>query len=484
VNPLALIPLIVWWAVSPGADYVRGMALARQGRWTEARAAFQAGAAKAPRDKRFPLELAGVAYRLGSRESARAYLRRALALDPADGYGNEFLGTIYFLDGNLEAALKYWNRARRPRIEAVRWEPEPRLKGELADRALVFAPSEILLLEDYRATQKRLDFLGIFSRSTIGLSARQDNTFDVIVRAPERRASWLSFVRGLPFETVYAELPDIRGSGVNLASMFRWDANKRRVQAGVAFPLARDPGWRLRMGFNARDENWSVPGAGDFRLRKAEASLDLAHATGTGTEWSAGFTASSRSVAVSRDGFALEARASLRRDLLRIPERRFVLSGVASGALGRMFEGDAALFGKSEAGIEAVWRALRARLRTGALAGGAPFDQVFMLGAGRDTELWLRGHPAVRNGKNGSGPLGREFALANIDWQPVLWRAGFFTLGAGPFLDAGRAWRGPAQSRWLADPGMQATARLAAGPAVSVSWSRRTIFISVSPLNW
>lgn len=484
MNPLALIPLIVWWAVSPGADYIRGMALARQGRWTEARAAFDAGAAKAPCDKRFPLELAGIAYKQGSRARAKEYLHRALALDSADEYGNEFLGTVYFLDGNLEAALKYWNRARRPRIESVRWEPEPRLNGALADRALVFAPAETLLLREYRATRKRLDFLDVFSRSTIALSARDDNAFDVIVRAPERSVSWLSFARGLPFETVYAEMPDIRGSGVNLASMVRWDANRRRVQAGVALPLARDPGWRLRVGFDARDENWSVPGAGDFSLREAEASLNLAHATETGTEWSAGFTVSSRTAAMSRDGFALTARASIRRDLLRIPEHQFVLAGVASGALGRMFEGNAALFGKGEAGIEAMWHALRARLRTGALSGEAPFDEMFVLGVDRDTGLWLRGHPAVRDGKNGSGPLGREFSLANIDWQPVLWRPGFLTLSAGPFLDAGRAWRGPAPSPWLADPGIQATAQLPAGPAVSVSWSRRTIFVSVSPLNW
>ncbi|HKS94930.1 MAG TPA: hypothetical protein VJV74_02230, partial [Terriglobia bacterium] len=50
-------------APSPNLDYYRGIALARLGRWPEAKQAFAAGRKLAPRDKRFPIELAGVAYR-------------------------------------------------------------------------------------------------------------------------------------------------------------------------------------------------------------------------------------------------------------------------------------------------------------------------------------------------------------------------------------------------------------------------------------
>src|SRR5215472_2316828 len=50
-------------------------------------------------------------------------LRIALRLDRTDIYANNFLATIYFLEGNLEAALKYWNRAGKPRIEEVRTSP-------------------------------------------------------------------------------------------------------------------------------------------------------------------------------------------------------------------------------------------------------------------------------------------------------------------------------------------------------------------------
>lgn len=382
MSPIAVIPLIAWWAVSASADYVRGMAMARQGRWVEARAAFESGAAKAPRDKRFPIELAGVAYRQGSRARAAAHLRRALALDAEDEYANEFLGTIYFLDGNTEAALGHWYRARRPRIEAVRWEPAPRLDPVLAGRALAFAPSEILLVEEYRATRRRLEFLGLFTGSAIALSSRDDGAFDAVVRAPERTAGWLSLARGLAFETVYAELPDIRGSGASLASMLRWDGNKRRAAVGFSSPLAGDPAWRVRLRAGARDENWSVPNTGEFNLRMIESSLDLMRLTEGGTEWSAGFSASSRTAAIPldgspREGFALQARGAVKRELLAVSWRRVTVSGSLSGSLGRMFEGDAPLFGKLEAGIDAHWRDVTARLRTGTVAGaaGRPLNQ-------------------------------------------------------------------------------------------------------------
>src|SRR6266852_2497976 len=109
------------------SDYERGMALARATRWIEAKEAFETGERQAPLDKRFPLELAGIAFKQGDYSAARRHLNRALLLDPRDSYANDFLATVYFLDGNLEAALKYWNRAGKPQIENVNIENELRV---------------------------------------------------------------------------------------------------------------------------------------------------------------------------------------------------------------------------------------------------------------------------------------------------------------------------------------------------------------------
>ncbi|HEY6370557.1 MAG TPA: hypothetical protein VIX37_08255, partial [Candidatus Sulfotelmatobacter sp.] len=82
-------------------EYEYGVALGHLERWDEARAALTAGSRLAPQDKRFPIELAGVAFKQKKQGLAIAHLRRALRLDPKDAYSNEFIATLYFLQGNV-----------------------------------------------------------------------------------------------------------------------------------------------------------------------------------------------------------------------------------------------------------------------------------------------------------------------------------------------------------------------------------------------
>src|SRR5436309_11470119 len=81
-----------------------GIALAHLGRWDDAERALKQGLRQQPGDKRFPLELAGVSFKQKKYAEAVNYLRRTLRLDPADSYANDFLASIYFLRGNVDAA--------------------------------------------------------------------------------------------------------------------------------------------------------------------------------------------------------------------------------------------------------------------------------------------------------------------------------------------------------------------------------------------
>ena len=149
-------------ARSPSADldFYYGTALAQEGRWEDAQRAFAAGARLQPGDKRFPLELAGVAFKQKRYPVAARHLRRALRLDPTDAYGNDFLGTVYFLQGNIAAALKYWNRVGKPQIVEVRSQPTPEVNAALLDRAMVFAPASVLRLPDLLTTEARRRWTG------------------------------------------------------------------------------------------------------------------------------------------------------------------------------------------------------------------------------------------------------------------------------------------------------------------------------------
>ena len=95
-------------------ELYRGLALARMQQWESARKTFLTGLVKHPRDARFFVELAGIAYREKRFPRAKRYLHHALSIDPQDAYSNDLLASIYFLEENLEAALKYWNRAGKP----------------------------------------------------------------------------------------------------------------------------------------------------------------------------------------------------------------------------------------------------------------------------------------------------------------------------------------------------------------------------------
>jgi predicted Zn-dependent protease len=125
---------------SADLNFYYGTALARLERWREAEDAFQSGLRLAPNDPRFPIELAGVSFKQKHYPQAARRLRQALKLAPRDIYANDFLGTIYFLQGNLEASLKYWNRVGKPQVVESRADPVPRVSTTLLDRAFAFRP--------------------------------------------------------------------------------------------------------------------------------------------------------------------------------------------------------------------------------------------------------------------------------------------------------------------------------------------------------
>ena len=246
-------------------DFYYGTALAQLGRWSDAQNAFAAGARLQPGDKRFPLELAGVAFKQKRYAAAARHLRRALHLDPADSYGNDFLGTIYFLQGNIEAALKYWNRVGKPQIVEVRSQPAPQVNAALLDRAMAFAPASVLRLPDLLTTEARVRGLEIFPRYQFDLQARDDGKFDILFRNRERdgwgqgklEKLFLLF-RGLPFQSITPEVYNLRHQAINFVSMYRWDAEKRRVLAQLSSPFKANPKFRYGLIADLRSENWDI----------------------------------------------------------------------------------------------------------------------------------------------------------------------------------------------------------------------------------
>ena len=477
--------------------YYYGIALAQLGRGNEARTVFLAGLRRRPHDKRFPIELGGLAFKQQDYGQAAAWLRDGLRIDPEDSYANEFLGTVYFLEDNLEAALKYWNRVGKPEIERVSPDPALQIRPSLLDRALDFAPETTLLLPQLRTSQVRVEGLDIFPVARFRLSARETGKFDVVLNFQERNGfgvnKWealLSTLSGVAYETVYPAYFNLGRSAVNITALIRWDAQKCRVEAGLAGPLHQNPKWRYRLGFDLRNENWEIresftgpaPVLGALNLRKEAATAEMYCFNSGRLRWSAGLEFSHRdyrnivpgttlSPQLLLTGPQLKQLLTVHYELWRLPEHRFAITSSASSQLARIWSEPSEDFAKLQGDLEAHWfpksegedYETRIQVRAGNLWGQPPFDELYMAGMERDNDLWMRGHIGTSEGRKGSAPLGVRYFLANSDLRKDFYSNGLLTVGMGPFLDTGKI-ADPSGSlgsrRWLWDTGAQARVRI------------------------
>ena len=495
---------------SPDADlhYYYGSALAHLGRWGEARGVLLAGQRLAPQDKRFPLQLAGVAFKQNRYAEAAKWLHGALQIDPADAYANDFLGTVYFLQGNQEAALKYWNRIDKPFIESVRPEHPLQIRPALLDRALAFAPASPLLLPDLLTSRSRVKGLGLFAAPDFRLAARNDGRFDVVLNLQERNrwgnGPWtalLSTFRGVAYETAYPEYWNLRRSAINVTSLVRWDKEKRRFAAGVSGPWHQNPRWRYQLGVDLRNENWvirdsftgvaSVLGSTNLRREAASAEITSFHSGRWG--WSAGMEISHRDYRSVNEGTALtpslllegtqlKQLTGIRYELWRVPEHRLVIRSDASSQFARIWSQPAQVFAKLQGSLSAEWfprsqgddYATHMQVRGGGIAGRSPFDELYMLGLERDNDLWLHAHIGTRDGRKGSAPLGSRYFLSNLEVDKNVYSNGLLSVKLGPVLDSGKIAdpAGPlGSSKWLWDTGLQTKLRVL-GVGLTFTWGR------------
>ena len=487
----------------------RGLALARLERWEDANAAFSAGREKAPGDPRFLIELAGIAYREKQFAQAKQELRRALAMNPKDNYANNFLASIYFQEGNLEAALKYWNRTGKPKLKDLTFEPAPKLRPLVLDRTFGFARDAEWQREQFLTTQARLRALDLYPGVFFELRAHDDGSFDLGFHSAERNgwgsSKWegaVSLLRDLPFLAVDPEFYNLGRAGANWISTYRWDDEKRRVFTEISAPVFQNPATRFRVYFDGRNENWNItntflpgsPALTRLNLEKAAAGTEMRFIESGRWEWSAGveysyrdfrngFGIPSSAASSFTNGSALALKSSVQRWLVRFPERRFTLDASGSGEFGSFFRDPLGRYGRLEGTLAARWSP-KARgddyetqvgLHGGRTIGDVPFDELFTLGFDRDTPLWLRGHPGLQDGQKGGAPLGRNYVLVNAETDKIIYQNGIVTLKAGPFLDSGRTYDPSGffgSPKWLWDTGVRTKIRVLGGVQVVFGYGK------------
>ena len=384
------------------------------------------------------LDDASAAFRARDFNAARRHIRKD---GTGDAFTSEFLATTYFLENNLEAALKYWNRNGSPQLREVQMDFPTRWNPILLDHTLGISRATVLRDEDYVTARKRLDASETFTRYSFDLVPVQgtESEFDLNVRAAER-SQWspLGWFRGLAYETVTPGFTNIGGRAINVESLWRWDLNKRRIALGVSGPVSVNT--RLLAQLDARNEIWEMDGQ-TIPLRKEELRLSLSTLATHRWSWSSGGVLTRRP-----SGMSLKYEGTSNYDVLRLPESRLTVSAETRGQFGRAFSTDDRI-ARAEAGIQADWlpkaegddyRVL-IRTRAGRVWGSAHIDELFALGVDRDEDLWLRGHSTTAEGRKGNGPTGRRYVLLNAEIGKTIFNRGLVKTSIVPFVDIARS---------------------------------------------
>ena len=297
--------------------------------------------------------------------------------------------------------------------------------------------------------------------------------------------------RGLPFLAITPEIYNLRHQAINFVSLYRWDAEKRRVLAELSGPFKANPKFRYGLIADLRGENWDIrdsfqgPGAvaGKFessagsggrrvRFRGKRTLAMVGWSRNLASRFSqriSGSGADSR--ACWPKGYQLKQLAQVDAELWRLPERRLTLEGGVSSQAGRIWSQPSHSFEKLQGSLRFHWfpqaqgddYEVQQSIRAGKTFGEVPFDELFMLGLERDNDLSMRGHIGTRNGRKGSAPLGRNYFLSNWEADKNVYGNGIFTVKLGPFLDTGKitdASPGLGSQKWLWDLGAQAKVRV------------------------
>lgn len=508
--------------ISAETDFEYGIALARLERWEDAKVALKSGLHLRPRDPRFVVELAGIAFKQMNYTESETWLRRALHLSPKDSYTLDFLGTVFYLQGNIDAALKYWNRIGKPRVGTVEAWPKPRLNPMLFDRAFAFAPASTLELSDLRTTNRRIQQLDLFSSFRLNLEAQSDDSFNVTFRGSERNGcagnSWacLLVVFGqTPAQTLNFSYFNIAEKAINFVSMFRWDEEKRRAGAQIEFPVAGNPQWGIQAGTDLRNENWALrnsfsgpsPVLGALNLQRELGFVRFNDVMSGTWQWFTNTELSSRDYRnvfstgvlapqLLRSGFQMKQSFGVEGSVFRYPERRGNVDGAALLSIARQWSNPGMSYSQLQASLNLHWLPqhmgekyeLTHEIRVGRTFGTPPFDELFVLGVLGDTDLQMRAHIATRGGKKGSAPMGRNCFLSNFaalrDVSPIA----IAHIKVGPFVDTGNISDPLPQfgsHKWLWDAGLEARLQ-AFGFTVTLSYGRdlrsgKNAWVATSP---
>ena len=147
--------------------------------------------------------------------------------------------------------------------------------------------------------------------------------------------------RGLPFQSITPEIYNLRHQAINFVSMYRWDAEKRRVLARLSSPFQANPKFRYAWTADLRSENWDIrnsfqgpaPVLESFNMRREAVGVDFAAFESGRWQWSAGAEVSHRDFRSVSAGTALTPSLLTKgyqlKQIAQVKRRALAIAGAA-----------------------------------------------------------------------------------------------------------------------------------------------------------
>jgi len=390
-------------------------------------------------------------------EAAKAALRQALRVDSKNNYASDLLATIDMSEGEVQSALRSWNKTGRPIIDDILHNYYLSFGSWVVRKAVAFHPTGVLRYSEWKTTESRL--LETDNFGNVGLEIEPTtipDQYNAVVRTTTKTNHSGDFVfnllKGLPIETSYLDVWNIGTSGINFNANYRWEADRRRLEGQLKIPVPFPGLLHLELGNTWRREQWNLSpnirneGLGVARF-KYDANILRLHVKqiphyrfdiGGGLEYR-NRAASGNLPNLATDSrnvgkFSLESNLRLfdgkyqdRLHLEAFAARRSILGDINfSGGVAEL-NNRITLSKDDRAYLD--WT-----VKGGTSRGNLPVEDYFLLGIDTNMRNPLRGHTASDHGTYGRGPMGTDFVLVNTDLERRIATVPLFNTINIPFL--------------------------------------------------
>jgi hypothetical protein len=437
----------------------RGVSLGREGKLEEARAAFERALELDPGRPEAFVERGGLAFLEKRYLDAARDLERALALEE-DAYARDLLASCLFLAGRTDEALASWNRLGQPVLRRVEVRGLRKTLDRVARRELSAAEGEVLELDALRSSRLRLAEAGPFERASLRVVPVGDGKADLEVDLLERHgffSSPVDFVLGGAVNALNQRVAlrywNLGGTGVSLGGQYRW--SEKRPETTLALDAPRPfglPGYLHLSGSRGR-QAYAVDGV-ESTLRARGAELAARAVLGPRTIGELSFRVRDRSSSpvdpASPDGLVLGPAVAVRHRLRDRHRQRLdaraslFLSATGLGADVGFTQVDASLTYRlhlaAPDGRTLDRSVLALRLTAGRGSDRTPLDAMYAVGGSAEMDLPVRAHRQYRGGVLGREAIGRDVALANVEWRRRLLSRSTVQVSGVTFVDL--AWVG------------------------------------------